>query len=99
MEIRKDIYDNILQVLNNYYPKPLMSDGYDLLLSQYGEDVLDGHLVYLSQKGLISCPHEYSYFDEDGYKIPNLVRGQGGWLIDSKLTFITCSGLDYIQAL
>ncbi|HEP0872118.1 hypothetical protein ACU6ZH_11920 [Klebsiella aerogenes] len=99
MEIRKEIYEDILKVLDNYYPKPLMSDGYELLLNRYGEDTLDGHLVYLSQKGLISCPYEYSYLDQDGYKITNPVRGQGGWLIDSKLTFITSIGIDYIQSL
>ncbi|MEZ1087275.1 hypothetical protein [Klebsiella pneumoniae] len=98
MEIKKEVYQDILLTLHNYYPDPLMSDGYQFLSDKYGEAVLDGHLVYLSQKGLITCPHEYVYLDEEGHKIRNPIRGQGGWLINPTLTFITSSGIDYVQA-
>ena len=96
MKVDSEIIQTILVTLRDCFPHALLSEGYSNLLSKHDEDILDGHLIYLSQKGLITLPAKYNYFDDYGNQIPNPVRGQGRWAFEVKDTFITCHGIDYL---
>ncbi|SPZ65436.1 Uncharacterised protein [Serratia quinivorans] len=98
MKIRNDIIETILLTLRDYFPHALMSDGYDKLLGMFEEDVLDGHMIYLGEKGLISLPSHYRYLDADGDQITDPVRGQGRWGFMTKEVFITAQGIDYLYS-
>lgn len=97
MKIEENVCFDILKYLQEFYPHPLMTDGYTKLLRTYGEDKLDGHILYMYQKGLISSQVQYLYIDEDGAQIDNPKRGEGRWLIDTRQTFITATGLDWLN--
>ncbi|EMN8321041.1 hypothetical protein [Serratia nevei] len=101
MKIQNEINETILLTLRDYFPHALMSDGYARLLAQFDEDVLDGHMIYLSQKGLISLPSKYRYVDADGYEVSDLdpERGQGRWAFMTKDVFITATGIDYLYSI
>lgn len=97
MKIEEKVCFDILKYLQEFYPHPLMTDGYTKLLRTYGEDKLDGHILYMYQKGLISSDIHYAYTDEDGLQIDTPKRGEGRWLIDTMQTFITATGLDLLD--
>ncbi|MGQ6250741.1 hypothetical protein ACUNF8_23350 [Serratia sp. IR-2025] len=98
MKIQNDIIEIILVTLDEYFPHALMLDGYNELLGQFEEDILDGHMIYLDQKGLISLPHKYHYVDEYGDEdaSANPARGTGSWVFMTRETFITAQGIDYL---
>lgn len=91
MKIDNDILLRILRDLRDLYPHMLCTSGYKPLLDQFGEDVLDGHLIYLCEKGLIDTQIEYQYEDN-----LNPVAGTGGWIIRSHYTRINSNGLDLL---
>ncbi|MEI7112756.1 hypothetical protein [Serratia sp. TMDUHS_CL] len=101
MKIQNEINKTILLTLREYFPHALMSDGYARLLAGFDEDILDGHMIYLSQKGLISLPSKYRYVDAHGDEVfdPDPVRGQGRWAFMTKDVFITAAGLDYLHSI
>ncbi|HCD2059991.1 TPA: hypothetical protein NBJ75_002062 [Serratia marcescens] len=101
MKIQNEIIEIILTTLDDYFPHALMSDGYNELLAQIEEDILDGHLIYLDQKGLISLPSRYRYLDQYGDEdaSANPARGSGRWGFMTRDTFITAQGIDYLYSI
>lgn len=97
MKIEENVCLDILRYLQEFYPHPLMTDGYTKLLRTYGEDKLDGHILYMYQKGLISSEVQYVYMDKNGLQIDYPKRGEGRWHIDTSQTFITATGLDLLD--
>lgn len=98
MKIEKAIWEDILITLRDYYPHPLMSDGYSHLSGKYGEETLDGHLVYLAEKNLIDTSMEYVFRDEENDEITRPTRGDGEWLVNPNETFINAGGHDYLSS-
>ena len=85
MKIDKTIVIGILSRLADVYPYMLNSDGYSQLLIEIEEKILDGHLIYLYEKGLIDTQMKF-------------ISYQGVWEINSSLTRITANGLDYLAS-
>ncbi len=77
--------NTILKYLRDSYPMMLESEGYRILSSQLeSENTLDGHLLYLWEKGLITT--EMS-FDQHAQQ----------WSVGAHVTRITALGLDHLS--
>jgi len=85
MKIDNNIIVGILTKLADVYPFMLETEGYRKLLTEIEESILDGHLIYLSEKGLISTTLRY-------------LEHQREWEIHSNNTRITAHGLDYLAS-
>lgn len=85
MKISKMICKTILDKLEDIYPLMLGSGGYADLTTVVGnENTLDGHLLYLNEKGLIRTVMDYDSSDSRWYVNPNQTR-------------ISALGLDYLD--
>lgn len=95
MKIEKPILIKILFVLRNKYPGCLMSYGYETLIEEVGDkQVVDGHLIYLADKGLINI-------DAVIVGGPNSVPGRPEtysteWEFNNEKTRINADGLDWL---
>lgn len=75
----------ILKYLKDAYPLMLESEGYRVLSNQLeSENTLDGHLLYLWEKGLISTEMSFDQHDQQ-------------WSVSAHVTRITARGLDYLS--
>lgn len=94
MIIDETICTEILLKLRELYPHMLMADSYVSLNEKYGEDTLDGHLIYLYETGQIILPSlEYTYDNPE-----NPVRGSGRWFMDVYQTRITSLGMNTLTS-
>lgn len=85
MKIKHSVLTGILQKLADVYPFMLEREGYSQLLTEIEEQILDGHLLYLHEKGLIDTVMKYN---------PHMTS----WEINPNVTRITAHGLDYLEA-
>lgn len=84
MELSKQHIKSILEKLQEVYPLMLESEGYKELTQDLGSDViLDSHLLYLWEKGLINTEMKYDPYTP-------------GWTVSAHLTRINCAGLDLL---
>ncbi|MFC6122580.1 hypothetical protein ACFPZP_16115 [Citrobacter bitternis] len=85
MIISPKVVNTILQRLADVYPFMLKPDGYRELLKEIEENTLDGHLLYLWEKGMIDSQMNFNVHQEQ-------------WEINSLLTRITSVGIDYLDS-
>lgn len=82
MELSKQHIKTILEKLQEVYPLMLESEGYTELTEQLGSDmILDAHLLYLWEKGLINTEMKYDPYTP-------------GWSVSPHMTRINCAGID-----
>lgn len=84
MVISRNIEKKILQRLADIYPMMLEDEGYYELLKDFDESELDGHLLYLWERGMINTEMNYDVFEKK-------------WFINSSVTRINARGLDHLQ--
>ncbi|MXP53413.1 hypothetical protein FD737_10005 [Pantoea sp. Seng] len=84
MELSKHHIKTILEKLQDVYPLMLESEGYRELTEELGSDViLDAHLLYLWEKGIIDTEMKYDPYTP-------------GWTVSAHLTRINASGIDLL---
>lgn len=84
MELSEQHITTILEKLQDVYPFMLESEGYRELTEKLGSDVvLDAHLLYLWEKGLISTDMQYDPYTP-------------GWTVMAHATRINCAGIDLL---
>ncbi|CAM7829923.1 MULTISPECIES: hypothetical protein [Atlantibacter] len=85
MRISKSHLRTILNKLEDLYPLPLEAEDYAGLAAAVGDEMtLDGHLLYLQEKGFIHTSMNYHV-------------AQRAWRINSQETRISADGLDYLE--
>lgn len=85
MKIKDSILSGILQKMADVYPFMLEREGYSQLLTEIEEHTLDGHLIYLHEKGLVDTVMKYN-------------ANMKAWEINTNVTRITAHGLDYLAS-
>ncbi|MEX5411364.1 hypothetical protein GV764_17295 [Atlantibacter hermannii] len=85
MRISKSHLRTILNKLEDLYPLPMVAEDYADLAASLGDEMtLDGHLLYLQEKGFIHITMNYNI-------------AQRAWRINSPETRISAEGLDYLE--
>ncbi|MFW0698083.1 hypothetical protein [Pantoea sp. R13S299] len=85
MELSKHHIKTILYKLQEVYPFMLNEEGYKQLAKELGgETVLDAHLLYLWEKGLINTEMSFDVFVSE-------------WQVNAQLTRINSAGIDVIE--
>lgn len=84
MKVSENIITAILQRLAESYPLMLKAVGYNELLVDTEEQILDGHLLYLWEKGLIDTEMKFNPHRET-------------WIVEADITRINAHGLDYLS--